>query len=577
VSWAAAAFAILGLSLVGGFAWYERSHPSAKVLALVASLAGLAAAGRIAFAALPNVKPTTDIVLIAGFALGGAPGFAVGAVAAVASNFFFGQGPWTPWEMLAWGAVGVGGAVLARATRRQIGRIGLATACLVAGFAHGAIMDFYTLVTAYTRDVTLGRYLAISGSSLPFNVAHAVGNLLFALAFGPALIAMLLRFRSRFEIAWRPATAGAAAATALALLALAAPAALAASRAQYLMSAQNTDGGWGAAPGQSSSQLQTGWAALGLAADGRNPLDVHRAGRTPIDYIRAGVKRLGDVGDLERTILVVRAAGLSARRFAKRDLVAALLRRVHRDGSFDGQVNHTAFGVLALRAAGLPASARPVTRAIAWIAREQNADGGFNFFRRGGQSGIDDTSGAVQALAAVHLGHGRAARRAVTFLRAHQNADGGFPLTPDDSSNSQSTAWAVQGFVATGVNPDDVRRHGRSPFAFLKAMTSTTGSVRYSRSSAQTPVWVTGQALAAVARKPFPLAPVPRRPQAHGTTAGGGAHAAATRAAAKSRAVTTRSPLAQTAKAERVLHTELLTLARQAGVAAGLLLAPAIE
>ena len=109
------------LALAAGFAWYERSHPSARVLALVATLAALAALGRIAFAPLPNVKPTTDIVLLTGYVLGGAPGFAVGAVAALASNLFFGQGPWTPWQMVGWGGAGLFGAG-ARARRRARAR-----------------------------------------------------------------------------------------------------------------------------------------------------------------------------------------------------------------------------------------------------------------------------------------------------------------------------------------------------------------------------------------------------------------------------------------------------------------------
>ncbi len=104
MSWQLASFLVLALALLAGFVWYERSHPSARVLALVGTLAALAVLGRIAFAAVPNVKPTTDIVLLAGYVFGGAPGFAVGAVAALASNFFFTQGPWTPWQMAAWGA-----------------------------------------------------------------------------------------------------------------------------------------------------------------------------------------------------------------------------------------------------------------------------------------------------------------------------------------------------------------------------------------------------------------------------------------------------------------------------------------
>ena len=92
------------------------------MVALVAALAALAVVGRLVFAPIPNVEATTDIVLLTGYALGGAPGFAVGALAALASNLWLGQGPWTPWQMAGWGLVGIGGAVLARVTRRRLGR-----------------------------------------------------------------------------------------------------------------------------------------------------------------------------------------------------------------------------------------------------------------------------------------------------------------------------------------------------------------------------------------------------------------------------------------------------------------------
>src|SRR5437016_10577634 len=125
--------------MAGGFAWYERARPDARVIALVATLAAFAALGRIAFAALPNVKPTTDIVLISGYALGGAPGFAVGAIAGLTSNFFFGQGPWTPWQVAAWGATGMIGAGLAVLTPNRIGRWPLALVCGVVGYAFAAV------------------------------------------------------------------------------------------------------------------------------------------------------------------------------------------------------------------------------------------------------------------------------------------------------------------------------------------------------------------------------------------------------------------------------------------------------
>ncbi|MFN8201967.1 MAG: hypothetical protein U0S48_05350 [Solirubrobacteraceae bacterium] len=201
MSWAFASLAILSLALLAGFAWYERTHPPPKVIALVATLAALAALGRIAFAPIPNVKPTTDIVLIAGYTLGGAPGFVVGAVAALASNLFFGQGPWTPWQMTAWGLVGLLGALLAHASGGRIRRVPMALWCGAAGLAFGAIMDLSTWTT-FAGSHTLDEYLVLSGTSLPWNIAHAVGNVAFYLAFGPALVTALQRFRRRLNVRW---------------------------------------------------------------------------------------------------------------------------------------------------------------------------------------------------------------------------------------------------------------------------------------------------------------------------------------------------------------------------------------
>ena len=99
--------------LVAGGAWLETGPSASKEIALVATLAAVAAAGRVLFVAIPGVQPVTVITVAAGAALGARAGFATGAVAALASNFFLGQGPWTPWQMLAWGACGVAGAALA--------------------------------------------------------------------------------------------------------------------------------------------------------------------------------------------------------------------------------------------------------------------------------------------------------------------------------------------------------------------------------------------------------------------------------------------------------------------------------
>jgi energy-coupling factor transport system substrate-specific component len=208
MTWQVATFTLLALVLGLGFAWYERTHPSSKVLAMVATLAALAALGRIAFAPIPNVKPTTDIVFLTGYVLGGAPGFAVGALAALSSNLIFGQGPWTPWQMAAWGIVGVAGAGWAVVTRRHLYRIPTAALLVGCAFFYGALTNLSTLTVAGGTP-TWGQVVALESSGLPFDTAHAVGNVAFFLAFGPALVRVLLRYRARLDVRWTRAPAAA--------------------------------------------------------------------------------------------------------------------------------------------------------------------------------------------------------------------------------------------------------------------------------------------------------------------------------------------------------------------------------
>ena len=519
MTWEIASLVVLGGALVVGFAWYERTQPTSRMLALVATLAALAALGRIAFAPLPNVKPTTDIVLIAGFALGAAPGFVVGAVAALASNLVFGQGPWTPWQMVAWGLCGVLGAMLGRITGRHLGRVPLALACGGAGLMFGMIMDASIWVTYGAGQQTLAQYGAIAATSLPFNLAHAAGNIAFCLAFGPVLVRALMRYRDRLEVRWvdaAPVTAPVRAvlppislllALVLAVSAIGSPASAQAANpraaaAGWLIRAQNADGGWGPAPGARSTAVHTAWSVIGLAAAGNDPLRVRTRGRTPLRILRVTAARSRAIADVQRSALALAAAGLSPRTGG---LNARLRSAQRRDGSFGRLVNLTSYGILALRAQGVSARAASVRRAARWITRRQNRDGGFSF-SGAGASGTDDTAGALMALAAARGARDLAVRRAAAWLARRQNLDGGYALQPPGRSNAQSAALAVQGLAAAGRSPDRQRRSGaRSPIAFLGTLQLPGGLVRYSRTSAQTPVWVTAQALAALARRPLPV------------------------------------------------------------------------
>jgi hypothetical protein len=293
------------------------------------------------------------------------------------------------------------------------------------------------------------------------------------------------------------------AALACAALLLSAPAlAAAASPASYVRGAQNADGGFGSTQSAATSnQLVTGWATLGLAAAGRSPLSRGPGGRSAIAYIRRGLGGIRAIGDVERTVLVVSAAGLNPRRFGGRNLVRDILRHRQRNQSIAGFVSYTSFGILALRAAGVSRSSATIRRPLRWLRRQQNRDGGFNVRGRGGASGVDDTGYALQAMVAAGARSGDTARRAAGFLARRQNRDGGWGFTSGAASNAQSTSYAVQGLVAARRGGSRVRRGNR----YLRSLTEGNGLVRYSRTSRQTPVWVSAQALLALNRKPFPL------------------------------------------------------------------------
>lgn len=501
MSWQLASFAILAAVLLGGFVWYERSRPSSQIVALVAALAALAIAGRLALAAIPNVVATTDIALFAGYALGPAPGFAVGAFAGLVSNFWLGQGPWTPWQMAGWGMCGIFGALLALGFR-DAGRFTLAAACGLAGIVYGALLNF-SLMATYGGELSLERFLALESRALPFDLAHAIGNVVIALIAGPAIVRMLVRFRQRFQ--WRAPAIAAVAVTALIVaggLPSAAQAADTTKTVDWLLKHQNGDGGWGPSIGDESSVTTTAWVMLGLEAAGGNPHDVQKNGRSPVDFLRANVDDLDSPGDFARTIVALDGAGDDPRSFGGRDLVRGLLNRRATNGSYVGWPGTTAFAVIALRAVGATGS---LSHTSAWLAKAQNPDGGWGDLPQP-PSTADGTGAVLQAIP-----HTKPAIDGLEYLRRHQRANGGFVTGGNGAVNSMSTAWAVQGMLAVGADPATIREGGDSALDYLRRRRARDGHYTYSADSDQTPIWVTAQVLAAVAGEAFPIDRPPPR------------------------------------------------------------------
>lgn len=126
---------ILLLGLLGFFLHFEQGKPGVMLLTMIAALCGLAIAGRIAFFFLPQVKPIAAIVILSGIAFGGEVGFITGAMSAFVSNFYFGQGAWTPFQMFALGVIGFVAGILFHG--KKTGRV------LVSFFGFFAVVILY--------------------------------------------------------------------------------------------------------------------------------------------------------------------------------------------------------------------------------------------------------------------------------------------------------------------------------------------------------------------------------------------------------------------------------------------------
>ena len=177
---------------------FEKRRPEIKDILPVVVMVAAASAGRVLFSFLPQIQPVTAIVIIMGLCCGKQAGFLTGALSALISNLFLGQGPWTPFQMLAWGLVGVLAALLGKVPvfRRTW------AVCIfgvVAGFFYGMITDVWTLM-AMGESMSLSLVLSVYGAAVPFNVMHGAGNAVFlALLYRP-LSKKLIRIQEKFGV-----------------------------------------------------------------------------------------------------------------------------------------------------------------------------------------------------------------------------------------------------------------------------------------------------------------------------------------------------------------------------------------
>jgi Prenyltransferase and squalene oxidase repeat len=243
----------------------------------------------------------------------------------------------------------------------------------------------------------------------------------------------------------------------------------------FVSSRQQPDGGF-AEPGGRSDPALTAWAVLGLKAAGRAPA------RSPAAYLRETPAE--DTTDLALRVLALRALGESPGPVLER-----LQRQRRRDGRIGALVNSTIWGLLALP--------RGERAAVRYVLRRQRRSGGWSWAPNGAADS-NDTAAAIQALRWNGV-RGRPIRRGLAYIRRLTAPSGGVRLTVGREPDAQSTAWAIQAYVAAGARPP------AAAFRYLASLRRSDGSYRYSRRYAVTPAIVTAQVLPALRRKPFPL------------------------------------------------------------------------
>ena len=177
---------------------FERRRPQARELVILAVMTAIGVAGRAAFAMTPQFKPVVAVVVITGVAFGGEAGFVTGAAIAFLSNFFFGQGPWTPWQMFGFGVIGFLAGLLFAPGRLPAKRLPL---CIFGGLVtlvlYGLTLDSAS-VLMFSGAVTWQALLAAYASGFVFNVIHAAATVVFLALAGEPLLKKLDRVKMKY-------------------------------------------------------------------------------------------------------------------------------------------------------------------------------------------------------------------------------------------------------------------------------------------------------------------------------------------------------------------------------------------
>lgn len=193
--------AIIACTMLPFFMVFEDRKPQARELIIIAVLAAIGVAGRAAFFMLPQFKPVVAIVIISAVSFGAEAGFLVGAMTGFVSNFFFAQGPWTPWQMFSFGIIGFIAGILFKKGKLEKRRISL---CIYGGlstfFIYGFLLDTASWLIFPYSNMSLATILPVYITGIPFNFVHAVATVFFLAVISKPMIEKLDRIKEKYGL-----------------------------------------------------------------------------------------------------------------------------------------------------------------------------------------------------------------------------------------------------------------------------------------------------------------------------------------------------------------------------------------
>lgn len=189
---------IIILTAIPFFVSFDKDEKTAQKISILAIMTALAVASRVVFYLIPQVKPICAVVVVCGVCFGAKSGFIVGALSAFVSNFIFGQGLWTPYQMIALGFCGlISGIVFSKITPK---RISLSLYGFFAAFViYGIIVDLSS-VFAMLNDITLEGVLSVYVASIPFSLTFGISTAVFLFLFGESFVKKILRIKLKYAI-----------------------------------------------------------------------------------------------------------------------------------------------------------------------------------------------------------------------------------------------------------------------------------------------------------------------------------------------------------------------------------------